>query len=123
MIDNVPVAAARALGATRVIVVRLHAKWENVRMMRTVTRTADLVADPSVVLIQPEMEGMAQWRMTDVPRLIEEGAARRRRHWMLRPRATPHSAPLRSSWPSSRAAAEPRPHMRAYRARAKQKTP
>jgi NTE family protein len=73
MIDNVPVAAARALGATRVIVVRLHAKWENVRMMRTVTRTADLVADPSVVLIQPEMEGMAQWRMTDVPRLIEEG--------------------------------------------------
>ena len=73
MIDNVPVAAARALGATRLIVVRLHAKWENVRMMRTVTRTADLVADPSVVLIQPEMEGMAQWRMTDVPRLIEEG--------------------------------------------------
>jgi len=54
-------------------VVRLHAKWENVRMMRTVTRTADLVADPSVVLIQPEMEGMAQWRMTDVPRLIAEG--------------------------------------------------
>ena len=73
MIDNVPVAAARALGATRVIVVRLHAKWENVRMMRTVTRTADLVADPSVVLVQPEMEGMAQWRMTDVPRLIAEG--------------------------------------------------
>ena len=41
MIDNVPVAAARELGASRVIVVRLHAKWENVRMMRTVTRTAD----------------------------------------------------------------------------------
>ena len=73
MIDNVPVAAARALGASRVIVVRLHAKWENVRMMRTVTRTADLVQDPSVVLIQPEMEGMAQWTMSDVPRLIAEG--------------------------------------------------
>jgi len=73
MIDNVPVAAARALGASRVIVVRLHAKWENVRMMRTVSRTADLVADPSVVLIQPEMEGMAQWTMSDVPRLIAEG--------------------------------------------------
>jgi NTE family protein len=73
MIDNVPVAAARELGASRVIVVRLHAKWENVRMMRTVTRTADLVQDPSVVLVQPEMEGMAQWTMSDVPRLIAEG--------------------------------------------------
>ena len=46
MIDNVPVGAARALGASRVIVVRLHAKWENVRMMRTVTRTAELVERP-----------------------------------------------------------------------------
>jgi NTE family protein len=73
MIDNVPVGAARALGAARVVVVRLHARWENVRMMRTVTRTADLVADPSVMLVQPEMEGMAQWAMTDVPRLIAEG--------------------------------------------------
>jgi NTE family protein len=73
MIDNVPVAAARAMGASCVIVVRLHAKWENVRMMRTVTRTAELVEDPSVVLVQPEMEGMAQWTMSDVPRLIAEG--------------------------------------------------
>ncbi|MDR6971603.1 patatin-like phospholipase family protein [Leifsonia shinshuensis] len=73
MIDNVPVNAARALGASRVIVVRLHAKWENVRMMRTVNRTADLLADPSVVLVQPEMQGMAQWMMTDISRLIAEG--------------------------------------------------
>jgi NTE family protein len=73
MVDNVPVAATRDLGAERIIVVRLHAKWENVRMMRTVTRTADLARDPSVVLIQPEMERMAQWTMSDVPRLIEEG--------------------------------------------------
>jgi NTE family protein len=73
MVDNVPVAATRALGASRVIVVRLHAKWENVRMMRTVTRTTDLANDPSVVLVQPEMEGMAQWTMSDAPRLIAEG--------------------------------------------------
>jgi NTE family protein len=73
MIDNVPVDATRAIGARRLIVVRLHAKWENVRMMRTVTRTADLASDPSVVLIQPEMERMAQWTMSDVPRLIAEG--------------------------------------------------
>ena len=73
MIDNVPVTATRTLGAARNIVVRLHAKWENVRMMRTVTRTADLASDPSVVLVQPEMEGMAQWTMSDVPRLIDEG--------------------------------------------------
>jgi hypothetical protein len=25
------------------------------------------------VLVQPEMEGMAQWTMSDVPRLIAEG--------------------------------------------------
>ena len=73
IVDNVPFDAARTLGASRVIVVRLHAKWENVRMMRTVSRTADLVRDPSVVLIQPEMEGMAQWTMASVPRLIAEG--------------------------------------------------
>lgn len=73
MVDNVPFAAARKLGAERVIVVRLHAKWENVRMMRTTTQTADLVSDPSVVLVQPEMERMAQWTMRDVDRLIAEG--------------------------------------------------
>ena len=73
MVDNVPVDATRAIGASRLIVVRLHAKWENVRMMRTVTRTADLTNDPSVVLIQPEMERLAQWTMSDVPQLIAEG--------------------------------------------------
>ena len=73
MVDNVPHAAARELGAERVIVVHLHAKWENVRMMRTVTKIADLANDPTVVLVQPEMERMAQWTMRDVPRLIAEG--------------------------------------------------
>ncbi|MFE7843657.1 patatin-like phospholipase family protein [Microbacterium sp. NPDC057407] len=73
MVDNVPHRAARHLGADRVIVVHLHAKWENVRMMRTSTKLSDLVADPSVVLIQPEMNRMSQWTMRDVPRLIDEG--------------------------------------------------
>ncbi|MET1015327.1 MAG: patatin-like phospholipase family protein, partial [Leifsonia flava] len=73
ILDNVPVDAARALGAARTIVVRLHAKWENVRMMRTLNLTADLRRDPSIVLIEPEMEGMAQWTMSDVTRLIAEG--------------------------------------------------
>ncbi|MGC5169016.1 patatin-like phospholipase family protein [Microbacterium sp. DT81.1] len=79
MVDNVPVAATRGLGATTVIVVRLHAKWENVRMMRVASTAAELQEDPSVILIQPEMEGLAQWSMGDVPHLIEEGrrAARR----------------------------------------------
>lgn len=73
MLDNVPVRAARELGAERVIVVRLHAKWENVRMMRVAASAAELEEDPTVTLIQPEMEGLAQWSMGDVPRLIEEG--------------------------------------------------
>jgi NTE family protein len=73
LVDNVPHFAARKLGADRVIVVHLHAKWENARMMRTSTKLSDLVADPSVILIQPEMERMAQWTMRDVPRLIAEG--------------------------------------------------
>jgi NTE family protein len=73
MVDNVPVAATRQLGASTIIVVRLHAKWENVRMMRVVSSTAELEDDPSVILIQPEMEGLAQWSMGDVPHLIEEG--------------------------------------------------
>ena len=73
MVDNVPHAAARTLGAERVIVVHLHAKWENARMMRSSTKLSDLVADSSVVLIQPEMARMSQWTMRDVPRLIDEG--------------------------------------------------
>ncbi|MET0782486.1 MAG: patatin-like phospholipase family protein [Microbacterium sp.] len=73
ILDNVPVDAARDLGASHVIVVRLHARWENVRMMRTLNLTADLRRDPSIVLIEPEMEGMAQWTMSDVTRLIAEG--------------------------------------------------
>ena len=73
MVDNVPVAATRQLGASTIIVVRLHAKWENVRMMRVVSSTSELEDDPSVILIQPEMEGLAQWSMGDVPHLIEEG--------------------------------------------------
>ncbi|MCC2030597.1 patatin-like phospholipase family protein [Microbacterium allomyrinae] len=73
MVDNVPLEAARRLGAARVIVVRLHAKWENVRMMRVAASAAELEEDRSVILIQPEMEGLAQWSMADVPRLVEEG--------------------------------------------------
>lgn len=73
MVDNVPHSAARKLGADRVIVVHLHAKWENARMMRTTTKLTDLIADPSALLVQPEMERMAQWSMRDVPRLIAEG--------------------------------------------------
>ena len=73
MVDNVPISAARHLGASTVIVVRLHAKWENVRMMRMVSSAAELEEDPSIILVQPEMEGLAQWSMGDVPKLIEEG--------------------------------------------------
>ena len=73
MVDNVPVSATRQLGAATVLVVRLHARWENVRMMRVASSVAELRADPSVILIQPEMEGLAQWSMGDVPRLIDEG--------------------------------------------------
>ncbi|NNC12454.1 patatin-like phospholipase family protein [Planctomonas sp. JC2975] len=69
LVDNVPVSATKQLGATRTIVVKLHAKWENVRMMRSTA----LVEDSSVILIQPDMARMAQWTMSDVPRLIEEG--------------------------------------------------
>jgi len=42
-------------------------------MMRVVASTAELDEDPSVILIQPEMDGLAQWSMGDVPRLIAEG--------------------------------------------------
>ena len=73
MIDTVPSGAARHRGASTIIVVRLHAKWENVRMMRMVSSATELEADPSIILVQPEMEGLAQWTMADVPRLIEEG--------------------------------------------------
>lgn len=73
MVDNVPFTAARELGAERIVVVRLHARWESVRMMRTVAQTAALNADPSILLIQPDMERLAQWSVRDIPQLIAEG--------------------------------------------------
>ncbi|WP_395242603.1 patatin-like phospholipase family protein [Agromyces sp. MMS24-K17] len=122
MLDNVPVAATRALGADRVIVVHLHAKWESVRMMRTTGRVADLERDPSVVLIQPEMERMAQWTMADAPRLIAEGrraaaaaldaaapfATASPSHAADVPRHAPHRTPLVAHHPRSRSRAEVR---------------
>ena len=42
-------------------------------MMRVAASAAALEADPSVTLIQPDMTGLAQWSMADVPRLIAEG--------------------------------------------------
>ena len=45
--------------------------------------------DPSVVLVQPEMERLAQWTMRDVPRLIAEG--RRAADAALEPRPSPTS--------------------------------
>ena len=42
-------------------------------MMRVVASAAKLEQDPSVILVQPEMAGLAQWSMADVPRLIAEG--------------------------------------------------
>ena len=90
MVDNVPVSAARQLGATKVIVVRLHAKWENVRMMRVVSSAAELEADRSVLLIQPEMTGLAQWSMADVPRLMRGGPSRGARSAGCRNEAAGH---------------------------------
>jgi NTE family protein len=34
---------------------------------------ARLEDDGSGVLVQPEMSGLAQWTMADVPRLVDEG--------------------------------------------------
>jgi len=70
---NLPIEAARAMGAETVIAVRVRPEWEFLPIVRSAEGIAALERDPSTILVHPDLRGYAQWSRADVPRLIEAG--------------------------------------------------
>lgn len=70
---NLPIAATRQLGASTVIAVRLRPEWERIPLAPSAERIAELEAEPSTIMIRPNLRGMSQWSRSDVPRLISAG--------------------------------------------------
>lgn len=73
LVANLPVTAARGLGATFVIAVRLRPEWDRFPAVRPAEHPASLEDADDVLTIRPALEGMAQWSRTDVPRIIDAG--------------------------------------------------
>lgn len=70
---NLPIRAARSLGARTVIAVRLRPEWEFIPAFRSAEAIARLERRPDVVMIRPDLAGMSEWSRSDVARLIEAG--------------------------------------------------
>ena len=70
---NLPIRAARSLGARTVIAVRLRPEWEFIPAFRSAEAIARLERRPDVVMIRPDLAGMSEWSRGDVARLIEAG--------------------------------------------------
>jgi len=70
---NLPIGAARSLGAKRVIAVRLRPEWERIPVVRSAESIARMEHDPDVLMIRPDLSGMSQWSRDDVPKLIDAG--------------------------------------------------
>ena len=75
LVANLPLAAARRLGADRMIAVRLRPEWDRIPIGATSDQVAALENQPGVLVIRPEVSGMAQWSRVDVPRLVDAGYA------------------------------------------------
>lgn len=73
LVANLPIAAARELGARWVIAVRVRPEWEYLPIAPTADQIARLESEPSTVVIRPEVRGLSMWTMSDVPRLIDAG--------------------------------------------------
>lgn len=70
---NLPIAAARELGARWVIAVRVRPEWEYLPIAPTAESIARLEAEPSTIVVRPRVKGLSMWTMTDVERLIQAG--------------------------------------------------
>lgn len=73
--SNVPIWAARELGATRVISVTLRPTWNRTRLGQWVTEALGVVInhEPADVEIHPVTDGFSKWSAHDVPALVEAG--------------------------------------------------
>lgn len=71
---NLPIEAARQLGARWTVAVRLRPEWDLVPVGSPDT-IAELERDPATILVRPDLKGLSMWSTADVPRLIEAGRA------------------------------------------------
>lgn len=73
MVANLPIGAARALGADRVIAVRLRPEWDLLEVSNITGDPLELEKEPSVLSIRPQVSGMSGWSTSDLAELIEIG--------------------------------------------------
>lgn len=75
LVENLPIRAAKSLGATHVIAVRIRPE-RPVRSMRPLApHVADLETDPTTLLISPKLDGFSQWSSKHVDAMVEAGRA------------------------------------------------
>lgn len=70
---NLPIEAARQMGATHVIAVRLRPEWERVPIVRSADAIGRMERESSTTLISPDITEFSQWSTSDVPHLIQAG--------------------------------------------------
>ncbi|PFG15504.1 NTE family protein [Propionicimonas paludicola] len=71
---NLPIEAARQLGARWTIAVRLSPEWV-AAPPGTAEAIAKLEREASTLTIRPDLRGLSKWSPADVPQLIEAGRA------------------------------------------------
>ncbi|HEX7660024.1 MAG TPA: patatin-like phospholipase family protein [Pseudonocardiaceae bacterium] len=72
--DNLPIDAARELGAETVIAVRIGGEWELPILRNNQPATEQPDADDlDTLIIEPDLHGLSKWSKSDIPRLIEAG--------------------------------------------------
>jgi NTE family protein len=70
---NLPIEAARTMGAVSIIAVRVRPEWEFLPIEGSRQDAAALERAPSTILVRPDLRGYSQWSRADVPHLIEAG--------------------------------------------------
>jgi len=70
---NLPIGAARELGADWTIAVRLRPEWGLVPVAGATEQAEAWEHDPATLVIRPDHRGLSMWSTSDVPRLIDAG--------------------------------------------------
>ncbi len=73
VVQNLPLEAAFAMGATHVIGVRLAAEWDFLPAMRTAIKVHEFEIRDDVTMITPRLRHRSQWVARDLPGLIASG--------------------------------------------------
>ncbi len=73
MAANLPIGAARWLGAERVIAVRLRPEWDLLEVANVTGDPRELEREDSVLVIKPDLAGLSEWSKSDVAHSIDIG--------------------------------------------------